>query len=78
MNANIKGLIGVVVVLVLVGALVTTALIPLFNSSSFVDVYNSTGDVSGSTGIGAWVPTTLGIIGVVAFIFVILRVAGKR
>lgn len=64
MASSIKGLIGVVVVLVLVGALATTALIPLFNSTAY-------------TGIPAWVPTTLGILGVVAFIFVILRTAGK-
>jgi len=63
-EAKVNVLIGVVVLLILVGALAPTALNSLFNTSAYV-------------GVPAWVTTTLGIMGAVAFIYIIWNAAKK-
>ena len=56
----IDALIGVVILLILVSYLAPTALKGLFNTTAF-------------TGVPTWVPTVLGIMGAVAFIYLIWR-----
>lgn len=59
---RIDNLILLVIVLILIGALAPTALVALFNTTAF-------------TGVPVVWVTTLGIMGAIAFILVILRVA---
>lgn len=72
MEAKIKVLIGLVVALILIANLGPTALSGLFNSTAFQCVG---GNCSVQTGVPAWAVTVLGILGVVAFIFLILKIA---
>lgn len=59
---GVDGAIDIFLVLILVGALAPTALVSLFNTTLF-------------TGVPTWVVTTLGIVGAIAFILLIVRVA---
>lgn len=61
---KIEVMIGVVVLLILVAVLAPQALVGLFNTTAF-------------EGVPAWVPTTLGALGAVAFIYIIWRAASK-
>lgn len=60
MEEKIKTLIAVVVLLILVANLAPTALSGLFNATAF-------------SGVPSWAVSVLGILGVVAFIFIILK-----
>lgn len=55
-------MIGVVILLILIGVLAPIALVGLFNSSAFV-------------GVPAWVSSILGILGAIAFVYIIWRAA---
>lgn len=57
-------MIGVVILLILIASLAPVALVGLFNTSAF-------------SGVPVWVPTTLGALGAVAFIYIIWRSASK-
>jgi hypothetical protein len=59
---SMDNLILVVIILILVAQLAPTALVGLFNATAF-------------TGVPSWVSSTLGLLGVVAFIYLIWRVA---
>lgn len=63
--SGVKALIGVVVLLILIAYLAPTALVGLFNATAF-------------TGVPTWVPSILGILGVVAFIYIMLDAAGSK
>lgn len=64
MENGIKTLIGVVVLLILLANLAPVALVAMFNAT----IWNAT-----TTGIPGWVSPVLGILGVVGFIFLILK-----
>lgn len=57
---KVDTLIGVVVLLILVANLAPVALPGLFNTTAF-------------SGVPSWAVTTLGILGVIAFIYIILK-----
>jgi hypothetical protein len=63
-GTQVAAAIGVVVLLILVSALAPTALIGLFNTTAF-------------SGVPAWVPTALGSLGAIAFIYIIWKSASK-
>lgn len=63
--SGVKALVGVVVLLILIAYLAPTALVGLFNTSAF-------------SGVPTWVPSILGILGVVAFIYIMLDAAGSK
>lgn len=62
MADGVEKLVMLVVLFVLVAQLAPTALTGLFNTTLF-------------SGVPTWVPTVLGIIGVVGFIFIMLHAA---
>jgi len=64
-KASVEVLIGVVILLILVAQLAPTALVGLFNATAFA-------------GVPAWVPSTLGILGAVAFVYIIWRSASGK
>lgn len=64
MHDGVKALVAVVVLLILIAYLAPTALSGLFNTTAFV-------------GVPTWVPSVLGILGVVAFIYIILDAVDK-
>ena len=61
-ETKMDNLILVVIILILVAQLAPIALSGLFNATAF-------------SGVPAWVPSTLGLLGVVAFIYIIWRSA---
>lgn len=74
--SGIKALVGVVVLLILIAYLAPSALVGLFNSSNFIYIGGNAS--AGSTGVPTWIPSILGILGVVAFIYIMLDAAGSK
>lgn len=74
--SGVKALIGVVVLLILIAYLAPTVLVGLFNTSAFS--YIGGNESLGLTGVPIWVPTVLGILGVVAFVYIMLDAANKK
>ncbi len=66
-EGKMNNLILVVVILILVAQLAPTALIPFWNTSGGVN--------SSWYGVPAWVPTTLGLLAVIAFLFIVWKAA---
>ena len=65
-NTKVDNLILVVIILVLVAQLAPIALVTFWNGTGVNDTW---------FGVPAWVPTTLGLLAVVAFIYIIWRAA---
>lgn len=80
-NAQVKVMIGVVVLLVLVSALAPTALVGLFNTTAYQcpgGHINATGCFVGGvetalSGIPSWVIVALGSLGAIAVVFLIYK-----
>jgi len=73
-EAKVNVLIGVVVLLILVASLAPVALNGLYNTSAYCGGANCTANPSS---VPAWVITTLGIMGAVAFIYIIWNAVKK-
>lgn len=70
--------IGIIVIILLVANLAPIALSPLFQTQNLTIGANASGTYNVPTGVPAWVPIVLGILGVVGFIFFMWRLNSKK
>lgn len=81
-TARVEYMIGVVILLILVASLAPVALSGLFNQningSLTCHVFNDTsGTCLQTTNVPSWVVASLGVLGAVAFVYIIWRSANK-
>lgn len=70
-KAIVGSIIGLVISLILIANTAPSALVGLFNTSAFT----TNGTAGFSTGVPAWVPTVLGVIGALAFVLFMWKIA---